>query len=229
VDLLLKRKMKLRRIFLGALIGEASMVTLFFKFGTLENNLFKIVLSILMSIGAFSYKDVKYTFYNTVYLYLVGMILGGFEYYLFNEFQVGGTLGIKYLFVLILSPLVLFVYYKLSLKNKNDYNNRHSVKILYEDGEFSGVGYLDSGNKLTSPISGKNIILVEKEYIVYHKLKLTPVPYTALNHHGILMCFKPDKLFVDEHEYNDVLVGLSEVKFNIDGVNTLLNARMENL
>lgn len=229
VDLLLKRGSSNKRIALGAILGELSIITLFLPIKGFLEFVFKIVLTIIMSIGAFKYKDIRYTFYNTVYLYLSGIILGGFEYYLYNEFQVDAKMGIKYLVVLVLSPLVLIVYYKLHKKFKNDYNNRHKLKVLYDGHTFEGVGYLDSGNKLTSPINGKKIILIEKEYILYHKLKLTPIPYNALNHHGLLYCFTPDKVIVDEKEYKDILIGLSEVKFNIDGCNTLLNARMENL
>lgn len=229
VDVLLKRKTKMWRIFLGALVGEVSMVTLFYKFNDVTMFLFKIILNIAMVLTSFSFKDIKYTFYNFAYLYLVGIILGGFEYYLYNEFQVGGELGVKYLIVLVLSPIALIVYYKLSKKFKNDYNNRHTLKVIYDECVFEGVGYLDSGNKLVNPINGKIIVLIEKEYIHYHKLKLIPVPYNALNHHGLLYCFSPKELYVDGREYKDIMIGLSEVKFNIDGCNALLNARMENL
>lgn len=229
VDCLLKRKSSKWRITLGSLVGEASMITLFIRFDRIEIFLFKVILNLAMVVVAFSFKDLKYTFYNAIYLYLIGIILGGFEFYLYNEFMVGGAFGIKYMIILALSPVVLYVYYKLSLRCKRDYSHRHSLKIVYEGGVFEGTGFLDSGNKLVSPISGKPIILVEKEYILYHKLKLVPVPYNALNHHGLLYCFNPDELLVDGNEYKGVLVGLSEVKFNIDGCNALLNARMENL
>lgn len=229
VDLLLKRNTKYFRILVGSIIGELSMITLFVNMGNVGNDLFKILLNLLMCLGAFSFKDVRYTFYNFIYLYLVGIILGGFEYYLYNEFKVGGQFGIKYLIILTLSPIILIAYCKLSKKFKNDYNNRHSLKVLYDGGEFEGIGYLDSGNKLVSPINGKIIVLVEKEYIVHHKLRLIPIPYNALNHHGIIYCFSPDHVYVDGTEHQNIMIGLSEVKFNIEGCNALLNARMENL
>lgn len=229
VDTLLKRRAKKRRLLLASFVGEISMISLWVNFGNVGMFFFKIGLNVLMVVCAFSYRDVRYTFYNAIYLYLVGIILGGFEQYLYNEFNIGGKMGVRYLIVVLLSPLVLIFYSKLSKLLKNNYNNRHALRILYEGGEFQGVGYLDSGNKLVSPISGKTIILVEKEYIVYHKLKLVPVPYTALNYKGLLYCFKPDALFVDGVKKKDVLVGLSEVKFNIEGCNALLNARMEDL
>lgn len=229
VDVLLKRNVTIRRVILGSLVGELSMITLFVNMGNMVMFLFKILLSMAMVVATFSFKDAKYTFYNTAYLYLVGMILGGFENYLYNEFQVEGSFGFKYLIVLVLSPVALLTYYRLTKSLKVNYNNRHILKITYNGGYFEGTGYLDSGNKLVNPINGKPIILVEKEYIVHHKLKLVPVPYNALNHHGLLYCFSPDSLVVDGVEYKGIMVGLSEVKFNIDGVNALLNARMENL
>lgn len=229
VDLLLRRNVQFSRIILGGLVGELSMLTLFINFNTIYMFLFKIVLTLLMVIVAFSFKDIKYTFYNSIYLYLVGIVLGGFEQYLYNEFQINGEYSIKYLFIIILSPIALIIYYKLTVKFKNNYNNRHTLKIIYEDGTFEGVGYLDSGNKLVSPLNGKIIVLVEKEYIIYHKLKLFPVPYNALNHHGLLFCFTPKEVYVDGNLQSDILIGLSEVKFNIDGCNALLNARMENI
>lgn len=229
VDLLLKRNTKKKRILLGAIVGEISIITLFVHLSNFMNFIFKILLSFLMSIGAFSYKDLKYTALNTIYLYLVGMILGGFEYYLYNEFQIGSSYGFKYLVILLLSPLALYLYYHLSKKLKNDYNNRYAIKIIYAGNIFDGIGYLDSGNKLVSPINGKIIILVEKEYILYHKLKLFPVPYNALNHHGLIYCFSPDEVYVNGKKQSNLLIGLSEKKFNIDGCNILLNARMEDL
>lgn len=114
-------------------------------------------------------------------------------------------------------------------KFKTNYNNRYTVLIDYENTHYEGVGFLDSGNKLVSPISGKPIILIEKEYITLHKLKLLPVPYNALNHHGILNCFKPEKVMINGIEIDNVLIGLSDVKFNIDGVSILLNARLEGI
>jgi len=229
VDLLLKRNTKIFRIAFGSLIGELSMLTLFISFNSLVLNLFKALLSLLMAVVSFSYKNFKYTFYNVIYLYLVGIILGGFEYYLYNEFKIDGTYSLKFLIIIILSPIVLIIYYKSMKKFKKVYNNHHKLKIIYDGNIFEGIGFLDSGNKLVCPISGKPIVLIEKEYIVHKKLKLYPVPYNALNYHGLLYCFTPESVYIDNVLYKNVLIGLSEVKFNIDGCNALLNARLENI
>ena len=229
VDLTLKRNASIKRLLLSSIVGELSMLTLLFNIDGIYLILFKIGLSFLLSISAFKFKDIKYTFYNVVNLYFIGIILGGFVTFLYNEFSVNREFSLKYLIILLLSPIILLVYYKITKKFKMNYNNRYKVIIDYPYGHYEGTGFLDSGNKLISPFSGKPIILVEKEYIEYHKLKLLPVPYHALNYSGIIPCFKPDKLLINGKETNNVLIGLSEVKFNIYGVTVLLNARMEDL
>jgi len=229
VDLLLKRKASYKRIFFGALLGEISMLMLFVKMNSLIELIFKFVLSLLMCLIAFNFKTFKYTIYNILYFYLISIILGGFVQFLYQEFEINNTLSIKYLIIIFLCPIFLYVYYKLSLKIKNNYNNRYIISFDYDCNHFDGVGYLDSGNNLISPINGKPIILVEKEYIKDHKLKLLPIPFNALNHHGLVYCFKPNNLTINGKIFNEVLIGISEIKFNIDGCNTLLNARMENL
>ena len=229
VDLLLKRNASWIRVILGSLVGGLSIITMFIQFTKVPLFIFKILLSVFMSITTFNYRDFKYTLYNVIYLYLLGIVLGGFVTYLYNEFQINREYSIKYVILLVLSPLILIIYYKLMRKIKTNYNNRYTVLIDYENTHYEGVGFLDSGNKLVSPISGKPIILIEKEYITLHKLKLLPVPYNALNHHGILNCFKPEKVMINGIEIDNVLIGLSDVKFNIDGVSILLNARLEGI
>lgn len=229
VDLTLKRNVSIKRLLLSSIVGELSMLTLLFNIDGIYLILFKIGLSFLLSISAFKFKGIKYTFYNVTNLYFIGIILGGFITFLYNEFSVNREFSLKYLIILLLSPIIFLVYYKITKKFKINYNNRYKVVIDYPSGHYEGTGFLDSGNKLISPFSGKPIILVEKEYIEYHKLKLLPVPYHALNYSGIISCFKPDKLLINDKEINNALIGLSEVKFNIDGVTVLLNARMEDL
>lgn len=229
VDLLLKRRSKLIRLILASLVGEISLITLFISFTNIYSVIFKILLSILMCITAFNYKNVKYTFYNTIYLYLCGIILGGFMTYIYNEFKINREYSIQYIIVLLLALIFLYLYYRGILIFKNNYRNRFKVNIDYGANHYEGLGFLDSGNKLVSPFSGNPIILVEKEYISLHRLKIIPVPYNALNYHGILKCFKPDKLTIEGQIYKNVLIGISEERFNIDGCSVLLNIKLEGL
>ena len=229
VDLLLKRKSSYKRIILGAVSGEISMLFLFINISGFLGLFFKFILSLIMCLIAFGFKSFKYTLNNILYLYLVSIILGGFMYFLYQEFEINAKLSVKYLIILSAAPIFLYIYYRLSSKIKNNYNNRYVIAFDYDNHHFDGLGYLDSGNKLISPINGKPIILVEKEYIKDHKLKLLPVPFNALNHQGLVYCFKPNNLTINGKHFSGVLIGISDIKFNIDGCNTLLNARLENL
>ena len=228
-DITLKRHTKFKKLIISSLFGELSMLTLIIHLHGISQIIFKVFLSIILSFIAFGYKDIKYSLYNVVHLYFIGIILGGFITFLYNEFSINREYSLKYVIILFLCPIVLYIYYRITKQFKTNYNNRYKVIIDYPYGHYEGVGYLDSGNKLISPFSNKPIILVEKEYIEYHKLKLLPVPYHALNHNGLVNCFKPDKLIINDKEYSDILVGLSDDKFNIEGISILLNARMEGL
>lgn len=223
VDLLLRRNMPIKRILLGALVGEISMISIFISLGKYII-IFKLILGLLMIIISFGYKDFKYTFYNLIYLYLISIILGGLLYYVYEEFKIN-TNNFYYLIVLSLGLVFLFIYYKLNIRLKTNYQNMYKVYIKYGDYEINSVGYLDSGNKLTG-YNLEPVILVEKSYIVLNKLKLFPIYYEALNHKGIVYCFKPNKVIINGKEYK-AIIGISNESFNMDGCNILLNSRME--
>lgn len=223
VDLTLKRKVKIKRLILASLIGEISLLALFFEI----NFIFKIIIGIILNIFAFNYKNIKYTVYNTLYYFLYSMFLGAFVYFLTVQFRIDLVYSIKYLIIICLTPFATIIYYKLIVKMKNDYKNQVDVEIKYDKYSYKAVGLIDSGNKLEA--YGKMVILVEKKYINYQKLKLLPVYYNALNHAGIVFCFKPNEFIINGKSIKNVLVGLSDKSFNIDGVTILLNSKMEGL
>ena len=128
VDLLLKRNTSYKRVLVSSLVGELSMITLFIQFNNVILFLFKLVLCILMSITCFKFVSIKYTLNNIIYMYLVGIILGGFIYFLYNEFQIDMTYSIRYLLVLVISRVALLIYYKMSLKLKTFTNPVQCIK-----------------------------------------------------------------------------------------------------
>ena len=87
VSLLLRRNVKIVRILLGALLGSFSIFFLFIKITSLQLFLLKLMVSILMVIITFNYRDLKYTLRNLLYLYMASIVLGGFLYFLNIEFS----------------------------------------------------------------------------------------------------------------------------------------------
>lgn len=234
VSLLLRRNVKMYRIFLGSLLGSLSILFLFIKITSLQLFLLKFMVSILMVIVTFNYRDIKYTSRNLLYLYITSIVLGGFLYFLNLEFSYKNHglvfyhdgLSINFIFLIIFSPIILYIYIKQGIKLKNSYSNYYQVDICLNNKIIKCNGYLDTGNNLVDPYKKRPVILVNK-----NKIKLTDnyilVPYQSSSNHSILKCVKVD--YVDIKKLGikkNVLVGIMNSKINIDGIDCLLNNKL---
>lgn len=232
VAILLKRNIKIKRIILGSLFGGLTFFILFFKLNTLELMIYKVIISIFMCLITFSFKNIKYSFSNLSYFYLVSIILGGGMYLLNDSFVTSNGLVFKnnfdfnYLFLFIFSPIIIFIYIKQSLKLKNNYSNYHKVDILYKNKLYHLNGYLDTGNNLFDPYKKRNIILV-KLNLNYSLEDVIYTPYESLNNVGVIKCLSVDKIYVDQKEFKNYLIGLSNDKFRIEGINCILHNSMK--
>ena len=233
VSILLKRNIKFKRIILGSLIGGMTIFILFFKLNNLELFLFKIIVSVLMIITTFSFHDLKYTLSNLGYFYLSSIILGGGMYLLSDTFSytsngmfLYNNGSLNYLVLFILSPIIIIFYIKQSKLLKDNFLNYHKVDIVYQKKVYHLNGYLDTGNNLYDPYKKRGIILVNLK-IDYDIENIIYTPYESLNHQGIVKCLKPDNIFIDKKEFNNYLIGLSDDKFQIDGINCILHNKMK--
>lgn len=222
INVALKRFSLIRRLVLASLFGEVTLLSLFIPIPSLGLTILKVFLGVIMVIIAFGYKNMKYTFYNVVYLYMLSVILGGFIYYLNVEFQ------ISYAIVLAIAPLILYVFI-LSIKALREVKNYYyKVEIYFDRENYVMTGFLDTGNKLCDPVTNKPIILVNKKKLKGCINIRSPmyVPYSALNYHGLLPCIKPKYIVVNDKLLTNYLIGLSEENFKLNGVDCLLNYKI---
>lgn len=237
VNIVLKRNIKFWRIFLGALVGSLSILFLFIKLNSITLFLLKVLTSIIMTFISFGFKSVKYTFNNLLYLYMISTILGGFLYLLNIEFSYKQDglvfyfkgLSINFIVLLVIAPIIIFIYIKQTKSIKNNYSCYYKIEIVFKNNESIMLNsFLDTGNKLKDPITKKGIILINKEVIKgkYNIRSPMYVPFNSLNNHGLLECFKPKYIIINNKIYNNYLVGLSDNKINIDGVDCLLNYKL---
>ena len=238
VSLLLRRNIKIKKILLGALIGALSVFLLFMKINSFELFIYKLVISILMVLVTFKFKNIKYTFKNIFYLYITSIVLGGFLYLLNIEFsykQVGlvfyhNGLSINFIILLIISPLILYVYVKQALNLKNNYSNYYKVDIYLRDGTIKKVNaFLDTGNKLKDPYKRRPIILVDKNALKfsYESNSTLLVPYDGINSHGLLKCIIPDQIYIyGVGVRKNLLIGISNEEIDIDGVDCILHTKL---
>ena len=231
---LLKRNIKIKRIFIGSLIGGVTIFILFINLGEIELFFFKIIVSILMIIATFSYKNLKYTLTNLGYFYLCSIILGGGMYLLNDSFAYSSNglllykngMNLNYFILLLLSPLILIFYLKQTKKLKENYSNYHKVDVVLNKKIYHLNGYLDTGNNLYDPYKKRGVILVNLK-LDYDNLKVIYTPFESLNHKELVKCLKPDKLYIDKKEFSNYLIGLSDDKFQIEGINCILHNKMK--
>ena len=170
VKFLLRLNTKILRILLGTFIGSLSFILLFFHINILVFNLIKIVISILMVLITFG----KSGFFNKLfYLYIVSIVLGG-ALYLLNDslgYEVNSGIfinngySINLIILLIISPVIIFMYVREFLKLKKKINTIYNVVIKFKNKEIKLEGFLDTGNKLVDPYFNRPIILLNKKYI----------------------------------------------------------------
>ena len=216
---------------LGAFIGSLRILFLFINITNLELFIFKIIISIIMILVSFGYKNIKYFGKNILFLYTISIILGGFLYYLSCKFSYKNTglvfyfkgLSINYIFLLITSPIILYIYIKETKSLKQISNNIYKVKLKIENKTYELNGFMDTGNNLVDPYCYKPIILINKKINTKNQIL---VPCNVAIGSGILKCVKGTLIY--KNKIYDVYVGTC-FKIYLEDVDCLLNNKLEGI
>lgn len=209
---ILKRKESIFRITIASILGSITIFFLFININSITLFFLKIVISSLMIIISFGFKNY---FQNTFYFYMLSIIIGG-TIYLFDLNKMN---YLYYLSLLLLSITIIIIFIYELLNYKEKYHNKYIVTIFYQNKKYKLEGFIDTGNRLISPIKKEVIILVN---LKIKSQRILYVPYKALNSSGIIPCIKPDKVIVNEKEFKNCLIGLSKDKFELNGIDCIL-------
>lgn len=225
VSFTLKRNRKIYYYFLSSLIGVLSIFLLFLKINNIILFLLKILISIIMVIVAFGYKSIKYTISNIIYFYMTSIILAGFLYLIKGN---SSNFNLNYIVLLIVGPIILFIYYKSNKKLKNTYSDYYKIKIVFDNIEYNLVSFYDNGNILKDPISRKSIIIVGNSRLekIYNIRSPVYVPVITVKGTHLMKCFKPSYIILNDKKIYNYLIGESSIKFS-DGVECLLNKSLK--
>ena len=229
VSVILRRNVKLTRVMMSAFIGGLSILILFFDITSILLMFLKFLISILMIITCFGYKNIKYTIINLLYLYLTSIVLGGFLYLVNLQISYkhigilffNNGLSFNFIFLLVFSPIILYLYSIQLKKLKTNYSNYYNVEIYFKGKKYKYIGYLDTGNILKDSLTGKNVILIDKRKLLFNIKEFRIIPYMGLNGTNMIKVIKIDKLIINDKEY-DVLLGIMD-SIRIDGVDIILN------
>jgi stage II sporulation protein GA (sporulation sigma-E factor processing peptidase) len=235
VTLVLKRNVKFKRVILGSFIGSLSIFFLFFELSNFSLFILKIILCIIIIIATFGYKDIKYFLNNIIHFFIISMILGGFLYYLninFSYENIGIVfynkgLSVNAIFLVISSPLILYIYIKQMKKQKLNYSLYYEVELLMNNNKVINlIGFMDTANNLIDPYKNRPIVIVSDKRVFKNITdeNILLIPYDTLDSHGILKCFKPKKLTIKNiGQIKKVLIGICDKDFKMNGVNCILN------
>ena len=225
VSFTLKRNRKIYNYILSSLIGVLSIFLLFLKINNIILFLLKILISVIMVIVAFGYKSIKYTISNIIYFYMTSIILAGFLYLIKGN---SSNFNLNYIVLLIIGPIILFIYYKSNKKLKNTYSDYYKIKIVFDNIEYNLVSFYDNGNNLKDPISRKSIIIVENSRLekIYNIRSPVYVPVITVKGTHLMKCFKPSYIILNDKKIYNYLIGESSIKFS-DGVECLLNKSLK--
>lgn len=238
VAIILRRQTGLWRLLLGALVGSVTILSMFIEVSSIALFFVKIIMSVLMCLITFGYRDIRYTFNNLFYLYTSSIIFGGFLYFLNLQFSYKNSglvfyfegLSVNFIVLLVISPVIIYAYVKQGIRLKNNYSNYYNIDIYINNNEIiNATAFLDTGNKLEDPYKRRPIILLNNNKIKlnYDIHKLLLVPYESLNNHGLLKCIIPEKVFIEGIGFREnFLVGISNEEIKIDGVDCILSPRL---
>ena len=234
VSVLLKRRASIKRITISSIFGSVTIIILFVPFTTITLFILKILLSIIMVMVAYGIKDLKYILTNMLYFYLTSIILGGFLYYLNIEFSYKNIgmvfyhkgMGINYIFILIASPIILYIYTKQMKKIKEINSYNYNVDVYVENKMIELHAFMDTGNTLLDPYKKRKVIISNSKKLKENlkEKNFLLVPYESVNTSGLLKCIKVDKVYIEGLGIReDILVGLTDEKFKYDGIDCILN------
>lgn len=237
VKLLLRRNVGILSIISGALIGGTSIFILFVPINSVMLFFVKIIISFIMILVTFGYRDIRYTARNFLYLYSTSMILGGFLYYLNTEFaykQEGlvfyhNGLSINFVVLIIASPIITYLYYKQGIYLKQNYNHYYEVTLNHQGIKQKLNGFLDTGNHLIDPYKKRPILLIDKKKLIYdiNEFKMILVPIDTANGHSLLTCINIDEVEIKSiGKRKKVLLGLMSDSIAIDGIDCILSEKL---
>jgi len=228
VSILLTRITNFKKILLSSIIGTIPIIFIFLNISNVLVFFLSFVFSIIMSVIAFSYKDIIYTIKNIFYMYTTCIfIAGSINLININLLPKIDNYLLNVIILIILSPIITLIYLKSISKIKTNYSNYYKVDIYLTGQEkITITSFLDTGNKLIDPYKHRPIILINKKLINIEKQKVILVPYNTVNNHDLLKCIKGDKIYIHNIGYRkNFLIGLID-EVNIEGAECILNQKL---
>lgn len=222
---LLNGNSRIFRVFLASAAGSAAACLLVFLKGMLPYGLigpvsllFAVCCSVLMAGIAFSFESVRTVIRQTALLWgLTALTAGGFlwlYYYTGVGFQVtrlfrNKNAGVFWFLILGTASIWFCALILKRLSHLFTGSGRYAVELVFMGERAAAVGFADTGNGLTDPMSGLPVILAKKELIESffqkckeeHPERFRVIPYRSVGkEHGLLTGMILDEIIIYRNE-----------------------------
>lgn len=218
-NIILKQSINKKRTIIASFFGALSTFTFFINNDSILIML-KIIICFIMQLIMNGYKGMKTISENVFYFYLSSVILAGFIYL----FQIEKTsIKEKYLLLFLITPIILYLSNRKIKKIESYYKEIYEVVIIYNKKQYKFNALLDTGNNLYDQYKRRPISLIYSNKIKFDYNNGLLVPIETANKKSLLKCIKVDKMIIDDKEYKNAIIGLSNNKFNIQDINMILH------
>lgn len=233
VKIILRRNAKITRLILASLIGATSVFILFISINNITLFILKFIISIMMTLIAFSFRNIKYTLKNVLYLYIVSVLLGGALYFINCSFSYKkeglvfyhNGLSINIIVLIIISPFILYTYIKESKNLKIKYNQLYEIVVTLKNKKnINLTAFLDTGNSLKDPFLKRPIIVTNEIDIMGNYIL---VPFSTILNESYLKCYEVEKVYIKGFgEVRNILLGISPRPIKMEGVDCIIGTNV---
>ncbi|MDO4963679.1 MAG: sigma-E processing peptidase SpoIIGA, partial [bacterium] len=134
-------------------------------------------------------------------------------------------LSINFIFLLVTSPLILYIYIKQMKALKYNYSNYYKVRLYVKNKSYDYTAYMDTGNILVDSLTKKPVILMDKRKLLFNIKEFRLIPYNTVNGASMIKAIKIDKIVIESREYKNILLGIID-NICIDGIDIILNRKL---
>ena len=228
IAIVLKRNTSNLKLFLGSTIGGLSGFIILLNITSILFFILKLFLGLLIVVVAFSYKNIKYTMNNFIYLIILSILMGG-TLYLFNievsKTVLGRSITNNKLYIILLlitGFITIILYSKHILKAKKITNSKYKTTLFINNKAMNLIGYLDTGNNLM--YKNRPVLILNKDIKIDTNNKKTfYIPFSTLNSKGLMKCMKLNRIKVEKETFKNVYLALSSDKFQLKDADIILN------
>ncbi|AZT90989.1 peptidase U4 [Caldicellulosiruptor changbaiensis] len=202
----------------------------------------KIIVSVIFVYLTFWPKKFFIFLRQLLSFYLVTIMFGGMVFFLYyitkNSFVIDVQVKLKNVLIALGCSLIVFkLSYELILKRMYKESLIRYIKFKINDAEYNCIAYVDTGNNLKEPFSGRPVVIVERNLLrekgnqadisarnleELQKLlgnRIVLIPYNSIGQeHGVLIGVIPDEFYISENRNTwtkrDVAIALYDKKIS---------------